>query len=96
MDTLLDEKDITAVYIYSKGLEFPVMIAERGEWDKTQISFLNLAVHTTKSLVQWCDNHGIIWKIIYPVRRFSWVKNPVKYIRYRVLMCDLRRKTISR
>lgn len=74
-------KDTTGIHIYDH-LEFPLMLYEKGDWDKTQISYLNQDVHTTESMIQWCRYHHIEYDILYPLKKFSALKNPLRHIHY--------------
>ena len=80
------KKDITGVHLYSEGLEFPVAVYERNEWDRTQISYLDTSKHTTKSLIDWCKSHHIEWEILYPIRGSSPFRHPIRHIHYLKLM----------
>ena len=79
-------KDITGVHLYSDGLEFPVAIYEKNDWDRTQISYIDTSKHTTRSLIQWCKNHHIDWDIVYPIRKISPFRHPLRHLRYLKLL----------
>lgn len=72
----------SGIHIFSKHLEFPVMIEEHSDWDRTQIGYLRTDIHTTESLIRWCKAHGMDCRVIYPLRRWEIVRNPLRYMRY--------------
>ena len=74
-------KDTTGIHIYD-NLEFPLMLYEKGDWDRTQISFLDSDIHTTESMIRWCKNHHIDYDILYPLNRLSPIKHPIRHIHY--------------
>ena len=74
-------KDTTGIHIYDH-LEFPLMLYEKGDWDRTQRNYLNADVHTTESLIRWCRNHHIEYDILYPLKKLSPLKHPIRHIRY--------------
>ena len=74
-------KDITGIHIYD-NLEFPLMLYEKGDWDRAQLSYLNPSIHTTRSMIQWCRNHHIDFDILYPMKRSTPLRHPIKHLRY--------------
>ena len=86
MKQLLDFKPegMTALHIFTKNVNFPIAVAAYGDWEKQQLSYLEYNFqsgrYTTISLCQWCVNHHIQYRIIYPLSFKSIIKNPRKYI----------------
>ena len=89
-------KEITGVHIYADNLEFPVAIYEKDDWDRTQISYLDTSVHTTRSLIQWCRNHHIDWEILYPLKKSTPFRHPLKHIRYLKLIHEMMQRDKDR
>ncbi len=88
-DRMTYRKDIKGIHLYSKGLEFPVAGFEKSDWDRTQISYLDTSKHTTRSLITWCKNHHIDWEIVYPIRKSSPFRHPIRHIHYLKLVKSL-------
>ena len=77
------------VHIFSEHLEFPLMLFSRSEWDKTQIGYIDTSKHTTESLIRWCRNHKIDCMIMYPLKRSSPIRHPIRHLRYLKMMRNL-------
>lgn len=86
MRQLLDfePENMKALHFFTQNLNFPVAVATYGDWEEQQLSYLEYNFHsgryTTTSLCQWCVNHHIQYRIIYPLSFKSIIKNPRKYI----------------
>ena len=76
------EETLTGIHFYTSNLEFPMAIAERGDWDRTQLSYLNPAIQSTESMIRWCKAHHMDWAILYPLSKSAAFKHPFKYLRY--------------
>ncbi len=88
MKQLLDFKEdgMKGLHLFRKHLIFPVAAASYSDWEEQQLSYLEISFRsgafTTNLLCQWCINHHIQFRIIYPVTICNIFKNPRKYIKY--------------
>ena len=86
---LRPKESITGIHFYSDNLEFPLILYEKNDWDRVQISYLDPSVHTTRSLIKWCENHKIHWDIAYPLKKSTPFRHPIRHIRYLKLIHEV-------
>lgn len=87
---LLEPEGLKEVHFVTKGLAVPVAIYVTSEWESAQVKYLykNINFHTSKSVCEWCKNHGILFNLFYPLPIKYLYKAPRRYIYY----LKLRRK----
>lgn len=82
--------DITGVHAYAgENFEFPLLLYEKNDWDRTQMSYIDSSKHTTKSLIDWCKSHHIDFDIAYPLKISAPIRHPFRHLRYLRLIHSL-------
>lgn len=81
-----NEEGLKGLHFFTEHLNFPVVAVSYSEWEKQQLSYLEHNFQsgrfTTTSLCQWCINHHIQYRIVYPLSIRSIFRNPYKYMKY--------------
>ena len=79
---LLNIEDLKELHIFVDNLNYPIVIFIRNEWEKVQLSYLNVEKHDSESLCWWCINHNIRYQIFYPIAKKHIIQNPYKYYKF--------------
>jgi len=93
-----EKQDLQGIHFFTEGLNFPVATVSYSEWETNQINYLESNFQkvgfTTESLCQWCINHQIQYRIIYPIKNISIIRNPYKFYKYLQLKRNLKEHSL--
>ena len=76
------KNNLTGIHLYCDHLEFPVVLYEKSQWDKTQMEYLDTSIHTTESLINWANAHKIGFDVIPPLKITTPIRHPLKFLHY--------------
>lgn len=78
--------NLQSVNFFVEGINFPVAIASYSEWEEVQINYLQKQIQvgkfTTENLCTWCIRHQIQFRILYPIKKSTLLKNPYKTFKF--------------
>lgn len=81
-----DPDGMKGLHFYTEGLNFPIAIGTYSDWEEAQVSYLSSNIKNggfnTEAVCRWCISHQIQYRIIYPIRKRSILKNPYKYYKF--------------
>ena len=82
--TLLEPEGLKEVHFFTKNLAVPIAIYITNDWEKTQLSYLsqNIQAHTSNTICEWCESHGILFNLFYPLPIKYLYKDPRRYVYY--------------
>ena len=90
----LPKENLKSLNFFIDGLYFQVVVAAYDENEENKISYLKTLCDNkrfnTEEICKWCINQNIQYQILYPVKKRSIVKNPIKFIRCIKLKYDLK------
>ena len=90
----LPKENLKSLNFFIKGLYFHVVVAAYNENEKSKLDYLKKLCEnekfSTEDICKWCFNQNIKYQILYPVKKWSFIKEPIKYIRYIKLKYDLK------
>ena len=74
------------LYFFTENLNYPVVIALYSEQEEARASYLlcniQSGIFNSESICKWCIAHHIQYRIIYPLKKVSILKNPYKYYKF--------------
>lgn len=73
---------VKEICFYTKNISFPIAIYICSDWEKTQLSYLDINIHTIETIAKWCINHNISYQIMYILNFKSLIKNPKRAFTY--------------
>lgn len=89
------EEGMLELHCLTEQLNFLVAIPIYNEWEKTQFQYLLNNIKSTRlnsfEICKWCISHRLAYKILYPLRKSSILKNPYKYYKYLQMKFYLRK-----
>ena len=82
----LPKENLKLLDFFVEGLYFHVVVAAYDEYEKNKIAYLKelckSEAFNTEDICKWCINQKIRYQILYPIKKWSMIKNPIKYLRY--------------
>ena len=82
--------EVKEICFYTKNIRFPIAVYICSEWEKTQLNYLDVKIHTVETIAKWCISHNISYQIIYFLNFKSFIKNPKRTLAYLKLMRNLK------